>query len=234
MTVIQNHSDESKAAAAPLHNPRYRTAIRYVSDGLSFELAVGFRHCEEPDIITLQSKNVFSSGPVLPAWLDPRTGSSGPVEEADKMEISQMLPSELETLRTANNFKETEFKELNASLRHYSGLRYLIMPIFLAAQGGILFGLREGIITRIHHSPAAYLSIIVPIAFCLVFVALERTLNGLIDDMVGKIKQGWPNSAFATVRRTRVMVTTAVISFYVVVTVATSALIVISILALRG
>ena len=138
------------------------------------------------------------------------------------MTISSEQLREMEVLRVSNNFGETEFKELCASVRHYSGLRFLIVPIFLAIQGGILIGLREGVITRVSISRFAVIS--VPMVLGAIFLVLEGSLNKLIDDLVSAIKEGWPNSFWAKLRRTRYLVTISVSLIYLVVTGATSVL----------
>jgi hypothetical protein len=130
----------------------------------------------------------------------------------------------MEALRAGNNFRETEFKELCASVRHYSGIRFLVIPIFLAIQGGILISLREGVLTRINISRYSEAVIVVPILLGAIFVVLEASLNRLIDNLVNAIKAGWPNSFWAKIPRTRYLVTISVDSIYVVVTVATSVL----------
>jgi hypothetical protein len=155
-----------------------------------------------------------------------RTRNSGDfkIEGWENMTISIEELRETEALRASNNFKEADFKEVCASVRHYSGLRYLIVPIFLAIQGGVLLCLREGLITRFDISSFSRTVVVVPIVFGAIFLVLEDALNKLLNSLVCAINAGWPDSSLAKIPRTRFKVTLSVSLIYIVVSIATSVL----------
>jgi hypothetical protein len=76
---------------------------------------------------------------------------------------------------------DTEFKELNSSIRHYSNLRYLVIPIFLALNGGALLAIRDGLHIALH--PPGVVLLVVPLLICGIFYYLETSLNDYIDNL---------------------------------------------------
>ena len=63
---------------------------------------------------------------------------------------------------------DTEFKELNATLRHYSNLRFLAMPIFFTINGGLLVTIQND---KIRCVPNVFITIGVLACFLFFFFA---------------------------------------------------------------
>ena len=117
-------------------------------------------------------------------------------------------------------FDETEFKELCSAIRHYSGIRYLIIPIFMAIHGAMFIALKDGIQNKINVSEFRFLVLAFPIVVGAIFLVLEYTLDRYLDEFFRVARTNWPSSFWAKVARTRKVVTTAISALYVVVTMA--------------
>jgi hypothetical protein len=117
-------------------------------------------------------------------------------------------------------FRDTEFKEISASIRHYGGLRYLIVPIFIAIQGGVLIGLRDHLVDKLGTSGCRWLVMIFPIAIATVFITIECSLNNYVDRLVAIAKKSWPHSFWNEVYRSRRLVNISICSLYAIITAA--------------
>src|SRR4051794_5103468 len=104
--------------------------------------------------------------------------------------------------------EETEFKELCALVRHYSGLRYVVIPAFLAIHGAIFLALKDGILAKVNVSGfSAHLLQAVPLVLGAIFLVFEYTLNKCLDSLVAVAKGQWPESFWALASRTKYVVT---------------------------
>jgi hypothetical protein len=78
--------------------------------------------------------------------------------------------------------KDTEFKEISTTIRHYSNLRFLIMPIFFAINGGLFIGFQND---KLRSLPNIwFLLLVLPAWVCVVFSVLEINLNRYIERFV--------------------------------------------------
>jgi len=78
--------------------------------------------------------------------------------------------------------RENEYKEVNTIIRHYSNMRFLIIPIFFAINGAIVIGLqneRLRSVANIYYVAAAFSAILM-----IVFSIIELNLNRYIDRFV--------------------------------------------------
>jgi hypothetical protein len=81
-----------------------------------------------------------------------------------------------------------EYREINLTIRHYSNMRFLIIPIFFAFNGAIFFGLKEDVVKNIYIVIAiACLSTIVGI----VFSVLEGVLNHYMERFVAHARSNF-------------------------------------------
>jgi hypothetical protein len=131
------------------------------------------------------------------------------------------------------HFRETEFKELCNIIRHYSGLRYLIIPIFMAIHGAFFVALKDGILTRVDARSFSWLLYAAPVLLAAIFLILEYALSRYIDGFVAVAKKEWPNSFWGKVKRTRYLVTTSISLLYLTITAVSLVLISSAIRAVR-
>src|SRR5580700_9244650 len=107
---------------------------------------------------------------------------------------------------------ETEYKELNTTIRHYSNLRFLILPIFFAINGG-MFVATQGDKTR---TPVIMYFILVLLAAFVshVFCTLEKSLDDYLEAFVKHMKEIRPDGFWSRRPDTRSEVTNGIISLY--------------------
>jgi hypothetical protein len=78
--------------------------------------------------------------------------------------------------------KDVEYKELCATLRHYSNLRFLIIPLYFAINGALFLGFQNEQIRRI---PNLWIVVVLFSALLAgVFSILESRLNSYMEDYV--------------------------------------------------
>jgi hypothetical protein len=111
--------------------------------------------------------------------------------------------------------KEVEYKQLNLTIRHYSNLRFLIMPIFFAVNGGIFIATQND---KAHIPAIMYLALVLlAAAICAVFGQLEWNLNKYMEAFVSRIKKLEPNGFWSRRPETHNRVTRSIIFLYCIV-----------------
>jgi hypothetical protein len=108
-----------------------------------------------------------------------------PYTKADLEDTEVKIPEYTEIGR------EAEYRELCATLRHYSNLRFLIMPLYFAINGALFLGFQDEQIRRIHG-----LWIIIVLFSALlawVFAIVEYRLDSYMDGFVKYAKKMAPD-----------------------------------------
>jgi hypothetical protein len=105
--------------------------------------------------------------------------------------------------------RDANFRELSTTARHYSNLRFLITPFYVALNGGLLLGIRQyifevkdvGLSATTKAIVALGLLALASIVF-LVFRYIENTLNLYVDFFRGEFKEKYPNSFWSGIPHT--------------------------------
>ena len=127
---------------------------------------------------------------------------------------------------------EQNFKEMSNAMRHYSNLRFLIIPIHLAANGAILYGLASTVKElEVSQQLANVCALFLVSVIFLVFAYLECALNWYIDAFKRELDTSYPNSFWHHRPETHGWVHGAIILLYVSIAVLWWVLIVVRIIS---
>lgn len=108
--------------------------------------------------------------------------------------------------------KEAEFKELNAAIRHYSNMRFLILPVYFAINGALLVGSQY---EKLSHIPKIEFAVaFFASGLCIFFVFIERVLNSYLNTFVARCKEMQRDTFWSYMPVTRERVTYSVRSLY--------------------
>lgn len=88
--------------------------------------------------------------------------------------------------------EDANFRELNYAMRHYSNLRFLIIPIYFTINGAMFAGLRSVAET----SPAVLNICALGLALIIfgVFIKLEKVLNSYLNAFYQELIRNYPNN----------------------------------------
>lgn len=90
-------------------------------------------------------------------------------------------------------FEIENFKELNYAMRHYSNLRFLIIPIYFGINGALFIGLQNDVVGLTPRLTNYGLLFLTAVVFG-VFFYFEVLLNSYLDCFHEELKMGYPNS----------------------------------------
>jgi len=117
---------------------------------------------------------------------------------------------------------ETEYKQICMTIRHYSNLRFLIIPIFVAINGALFIAVR-GDKTNQTHDVYFAMFIFSLIIFC-VFIYLEYVLNKYYEVFIKRAIEINPNSFWRARLPTGDWVSRSICALYLSVTLSWLAL----------
>ena len=107
------------------------------------------------------------------------------------------------------------FGELNSAIRHYSNLRFLIVPLFCTVNAAIIYGLKNQSFSCFPNFDAYILTL--TSAIFLMFATFEWALNRYIDRFVLEASQLTPDIFWSNRPETWGLVTIVIRFFYSVV-----------------
>jgi hypothetical protein len=111
--------------------------------------------------------------------------------------------------------KDTEFKEVNTTIRHYSNLRFLAMPIFFTINGAIYLGFQNERLSKIPH---IYWIVAAFSVFLFIFFAsFEYRLHLYLEAFVKHARELNPNSFWSKRPDYRIVITFFLIILYAAV-----------------
>jgi hypothetical protein len=95
--------------------------------------------------------------------------------------------------------RESEFRELCNAQRHYSNLRFLIIPVYVALNGGLAFGARDYLLAGRQPVDKFYFFGLFLLAsiFFVVFRFIEIALNTQLDFLRSEFEKAYRESFWA-------------------------------------
>ena len=111
--------------------------------------------------------------------------------------------------------RDTEYKEISSTLRHYSNLRFLIMPLYFTINAGMFVGFQND---KLRDIPHIYLIAgTLPILLAWVFVTMEYLLNRNIERFVACAAKLVPGGHWASRPKSLGILTCSLIVLYIAV-----------------
>ena len=111
--------------------------------------------------------------------------------------------------------RDTEYKEISSTLRHYSNLRFLIIPLYFTINAGMLVGFQND---KLRDVPYIYVMVgALPILLAWVFVIMEYLLNKNIERFVSCAVKLAPGGHWASRPKPIGILTCSLIVLYIAV-----------------
>jgi hypothetical protein len=121
-------------------------------------------------------------------------------EKADFVIVSQPRNNQRDAARSTarrrnmtGNFvtKDTEFKEVNTTIRHYSNMRFLAMPLFFTINGAIFYAFQNEKLRNISY--AYWIAAIFSVALFAFFASFEWRLHFYLERFVEHVRKLKPD-----------------------------------------
>ena len=113
--------------------------------------------------------------------------------------------------------RDSEFKEVNITIRHYSNMRFLAMPIFFTINGAIFIGIQN---EKLRNIPNVYwIAAAFSVVLFFFFASFEWRLHQYLEQFVKHVRSLKPDCFWSKRPDYRVVITLLLVFLYATVTV---------------